>query len=76
MNIATLSIPLDAQLVERYEQASPEQQRKARIMVELVLRQTIAPSQRTLSEVMDAISDYAEAQGLTEDMLDDLLNDE
>jgi hypothetical protein len=76
MNTATVTLTLDAELAKQYEDATPEQQRKAQLMFELLLRRMTSPSRRTLSEVMDEISDKAEASGLTEDMLDDILNDE
>jgi hypothetical protein len=75
MNTATITLTVDAELAEQFEKASPEQQRKTQLMIELLLlRQLSVSDGRTLSAVMDDISRKAEERGLTEDTLSELLS--
>jgi hypothetical protein len=76
MTTATISIPVDSEAAKAYREASPEEQQKLAILLNLRLRElTIAPA-RPLEEIMDEIGAEAEAKGLTSEILDSLLRDE
>jgi hypothetical protein len=76
MDMAVINIPLDAELAQIYEQSSTENQQKIQLLLTLWLREMGDSSSISLSDLMDAISDRAQAQGLTPELLDELLNDD
>lgn len=73
MIIATITIPLDASTARIYTNAPPEDQKKLRLLLSLWLRE-FAVSLTPLKEVMDEISDKAQARGLTPEILESLLH--
>jgi hypothetical protein len=76
MATATISIPVDAETAKAYREASPEEQRKLAILLNLRLRELTLGPARPLNEIMDEIGAQAEARGLTPEILDALLRDE
>lgn len=76
MDMAVINIPLDAELAQIYEQSSTENQQKIQLLLSLWLREMSDSDSISLSDLMDSISDRAQAKGLTPDLLDELLNDE
>lgn len=74
MTIANISIPLDSQAAQVYTDASAENKRKLRLLMSLWL-QEFAMSPSSLRDIMDKMSDRAQARGLTPDILESLLND-
>jgi len=71
----TITISLDADTAKLYSQMPAELQRKLQLLLNLWLRDLIISS-RPLEEIMDEISQKAQARGLTPEILDALLNDE
>lgn len=71
-----ITIPMDADLAEVYKTASSEDQQKIQLLLGVWLREIATADSRSLSSLMDSISDRAQARGLTPDILDQLLNDE
>jgi hypothetical protein len=67
----SVTLNVDDELAKRLEQSSEEE--KA-IMLETLSR--LLKDRRTLLQVMDDISEYAKKQGMTEEILNDLLKDE
>ena len=74
--LTSIEIPLDPELVQVYDRASSENQRKLQALISLWLRDMDASNAASLSSLMDEISDKAAARGLTPDKLESLLNDE
>ena len=76
MATATISLEVDADTARAFSAASAEERRKLQLLLGLRLRELTSRPARPLKEVMDEIGRYAEAQGLTPDVLDSLLRDE
>ena len=72
---ATISIQVDEQTARAFAGASAEQQRKLQLLLNLRLRELTAGPARPLKQVMDDIGARAEAQGLTPDILESLLDE-
>lgn len=73
MTEVTLKLSVEPELAEAYFTASGTEVEKIKLLMDLVMRQVISPRKRTLPEIMDAMSDQAEANGLTPEILADLL---
>ncbi len=76
MEMTTIRIPVDPALAQVYNTASTEDQRKMQALVALWLREFDATGQVPLNVLMDAISDNAQARGLTPELLESLLDDD
>lgn len=72
---ATVNVQLDVDAARIYQQASKEDKQKMQVLLSLWLREFGKPT-KSLRDVMDAISDKAQARGLTSEILDTLLDDE
>ncbi|MBC8100475.1 MAG: hypothetical protein H7Y11_13605 [Armatimonadetes bacterium] len=70
----TLEIPLSAELVTAYYAASPEDQQKIQQFVQIMLEQMANPERHSLQSIAQALTDQAEANGLTPDILEALLH--
>ena len=75
MSSHTLEIPLNPQTAQAYARATPEEQGKIQVLLELCARELTQKSPRALSEIMDEIGARAHERGLTPDMLEQLLKD-
>ena len=73
MTVSSIKIPLDPETARIYADASPEDQKKLRLLVSLWLRE-FAVSPTPLKAVMDEISRKAQARGLTPEILESLLH--
>lgn len=69
--MTTITIPVDPDVARIYENAEQSDIRKLQLLTTLWLRWL--SSKPDLKKIMDDISDNAEARGLTEDKLEDLL---
>lgn len=67
-------LPTDAATAARYGAASDEERLKIQLLVRLLLERP-RPSPDALLRRMDEMSDYAEANGLTPEILEAILND-
>ena len=78
MASAALTIQVSEEAARAFTQASPEDQRKIQLLLDLRLRDlTISPLPRkSLQTVMDEIGNNAAARGLTPAGLESLLNDD
>lgn len=76
MGTATITIPLDETLAEVYNTASEEDRAKIQFLLSMWLRAFATTDQVPLNDLMDTISDKAQAGGLTADDLESLLNDD
>lgn len=75
MNSESIVAPVEADVARLYEQASPEIRQKVQAFVTVLMRETATADPRLLSELMDIISERAQARGLTPEILDDILRD-
>jgi len=75
METQEITIRVDSEAARAYETATPEQRRKIDLLLSLRLKQVTGPV-APLKEVMHEISEKAQARGLTEEKLDELLRDE
>jgi len=73
MTVSSIKIPLDPETARIYADASPEDQKKLRLLLSLWLRE-FAVSPTPLKAVMDEISRKAQARGLTPEILESLLH--
>lgn len=71
MALATIEIQLEEDVAQIYRKASSEQKEKMQILINLWLRE-FDPNALTLKQIMDEISDHAEARGLTPELLEAL----
>jgi len=75
MATTNISIPLDPESAQIYRSASAEDKKKLQVLLSLWLREYEKPS-RPLKELMDEISRKAEKRGLTQEILESILNGE
>lgn len=73
MKTETIPIPVDTDSAQRFAQASPEERRKLELLLRLRLRELTLGPARPLNEIMAEIGSSAEAKGLTEESLDEML---
>ena len=71
----TIQIRVSSEIADKFEAASEQEKRKIEALLSLKLGDLTKP-ERSLEEVMDSMSDYAQAQGLTPKILEKILNDE
>lgn len=76
MGTATISIEVDANAARAFAAASEEDRRKLELLLSLRLRELTAKPGRSLKEIMDEIGTYAEAQGLTPELLESMLDEQ
>lgn len=74
MSAATITIPVDVITAARYVAATDEERLKIELLVRLLLERP-RPSPDSLLQLMDAMSAEAQANGLTPEILEAILND-
>jgi hypothetical protein len=72
--IQTITIEVDAEVAAFYHSASSQSRQKLSALLNLKLRDVARP-RRNVIDIMDEISDQAEANGLTPEILATLLED-
>jgi hypothetical protein len=75
METKTIQIRVSTEVAERFEAASEEDRRKIEALLSLQLGDLTRPK-RSLEEIMDSMSRYAQSQGLTPEILESILNEE
>ncbi len=75
METQKITIRVDAEAARAYAAASPEERRKIDLLLGLRLGEVTSPAV-PLEEIMRDISEKAQARGLTEERLDELLRAE
>lgn len=73
---STITLEVDADSAAAYTAAPDEERRRIQLLLKLRLRELTAGPNRPLREIMDEIGNHAEAQGLTPQILDNLLRDQ
>lgn len=74
--MATIAVEVDSETARAFSAASEDDRRKVQLLLRLRLRELTMSSPRPLKDVMDDIGSYAEAKGLTPEILESLLCDE
>lgn len=75
MDTREITIKVDAEAAEGYVAASAEERKKIDLLLSLRLSQVTRPSD-SLEQIMRETSEAAQARGLTERKLDELLREE
>ena len=75
MPSTTITIPVDADCAKAYESASEQQRRKIEMLLRLRLHEIVTAPSKPLTQLMDEIGAEAKANGLTPEILDEILND-
>lgn len=75
MAIKTTSIQVEPDVANAYNSASQEDRKKIQRLMRLWLRELSTQPGLSLSEVMDMISEQAQARGLTPEILESILNE-
>lgn len=75
MDMKTIQIRVSSEIAEMFAAASEQEKRKIEALISLKLGDLTKPK-RSLEEVMDSMGQYAQAQGLTPEILESILNDE
>lgn len=78
METKTINLQVSAEVAEAYESASEEEKRKLEALLSSRLREAVQHRKRgrSLEEIMDEMSRRAQERGLTEEKLDEILNEE
>jgi hypothetical protein len=76
MATATIALEIDADTARTFDAAAAEDRRKLQLLLRLRLRELTVRPARPLKEVMDEVGRYAEAHGLTPEMLESVVHDE
>ena len=72
MSTEFTSIQVEPDIADAYNAASHEDRRKIQLLMGLWLRELSTQPNMSLTEVMDMISDRAQARGLTPEILRDM----
>jgi hypothetical protein len=72
----TITLPLDAATEVAYSRASSADQQKIQLLFRVLLREYIAPPTMSPKELMNDISNKAQARGLMPEILEELLCDD
>jgi hypothetical protein len=75
MSTELSSIQVEPDIADAYNSAPQEDQKKIQLLMGLWLRELSTQPNMNLSEVMDMISDRAQARGLTPEILESILNE-
>ena len=75
MDMKTIQIRVSSEIAEMFAAASEQEKRKIEALISLKLGDLTKPK-RSLEEVMDSMGQYAQAQDLTPEILESILNDE
>jgi len=73
---STITLEVDPASAAAYATASDEERRRIQLLLKLRLRELTVSRARPLVEIMDEVGATAAAQGLTNQILEDLLRDE
>ena len=75
MSTDITSIQVEPDIANAYNAASQEDRKKIQLLMGLWLRELSTQPNMSLTEVMDLISDRAQARGLTPEILESILNE-
>lgn len=70
----TITIPVDADIAQAYRQANPQQQQNAILICNILLKDLLQPT--NFQELVQQIRQEAAANGLTPEILEELLQND
>jgi hypothetical protein len=70
----TITIPVDAEIAKLYREAEINKQENATLICNLILKEILKPS--SFDEIVSQIRQEAQTNGLTPEILAELLNDD
>ncbi len=73
MTTTTITLQVDADLAQVYRSAAADDQSKLKLLLNLWLRELLTRS-TSLKELLDELSDKAQARGLTSEKLEEMLH--
>lgn len=73
LTMTTITIQIDPDIAAAFQASQPEQQQKIQTLINQWMRQALKIS--TLQNTMDKLSDEAEANGLTPEILQSILDE-
>jgi len=78
METKTINLRVSADVADAYESASSEEKRKLEALLSSRLREAVLHRKRgrSLEEIMDEMSRRAQERGLTQERLDEILNEQ
>ena len=76
MTTATLSVPLDDRTAQALKLAPPGRREQLQMLISHLVRQYAESTPESLISLMDEIGREAQANGLTPEILQSILNDE
>jgi hypothetical protein len=76
MSTATIDIQLDSDIVEAYYALPTDRQERLKRLLSFMLQEFVESTPQSLLSLMDEMSREAAANGLTEEVLESLLQDE
>lgn len=76
MSTEITSIQVEPDIADAYNAASQEDRKKIQLLMGLWLRELSTQPNMSLTEVMDMISDRAQARGLTPEILESIFIEE
>jgi hypothetical protein len=71
---STIQLAVDEQTARAFAAASPDQQKRLRLLLRLRLKELTELPARSIDQVMDEIGATAAARGLTPEILESLLD--
>lgn len=75
METQEITIRVDPESARAYRAATPDERRKIDLLLSLRLKQVTGPA-APLKQIMRELSEKAQARGLTEEKLDELLRED
>ncbi len=76
MSDTTIVIPVDTTTAAKYNAASEEERRKVQLLLRILLHNMDLPSGITIQHMMNEMSDEAQSNGLTPEILAQILNED
>jgi hypothetical protein len=73
--MTTIAIEVDNEIAQTFFHASADEKRKLQFLLNLRLKEILFSPDNSLMEIMDKMGAYAEAQGMTPELLVSLLNE-
>jgi hypothetical protein len=75
MATEAITIQVDRDAARVFNTAPPEEQKKMEVLVSVWLKEIASADTRSLKEVMDEIGGEAQRRGMTQEILESILND-
>ena len=76
MSISTLQIPVNNKVVQAYQSFPPERQEKLQKLIALLVQEFTESTPQSVLSLMEEMGQEATRKGLTESILESLLQDE